>query len=89
MTACDGATTRGKLILHFENTGANSQSFKSGGKNAIGVASRGKNTNLLDEIGMGMRPGQCGMCWSMRYRGGRLATELCRGDISGLVGYGC
>ena len=25
----------------------------------------------------------------MRYRGGRLATELCRGDISGLVGYGC
>ena len=38
---------------------------------------------------MWMRSWQCGMCWCMRYRGGRLATELCRGDISGLVGYGC
>ena len=46
-------------------------------------------TLLIDETGMGMRPGQCGMCWSMRYRGGRLATERCRGDTSGLVGYGC
>ena len=28
-----------------------------------------------DETGMGMRPGQCGMCWCMRYHGGRLATK--------------
>ena len=44
---------------------------------------------IIDETGMGMRPGQYGMYWCMRYRGGRLVTELCRGDISGLVGYGC
>ena len=31
---------------------------------------------LIDETEIGMRPGQCGMCWSMRFRGGRLATVV-------------
>ena len=28
-------------------------------------------TLLIDETEMGMRPGQCGMCWCKHYRGGR------------------
>jgi hypothetical protein len=45
---------------------------------------------IIDETGKRLRPGQCGMCWCMRYHGGRHAVELCRGDIPGwmvLVGY--
>ena len=45
--------------------------------------------HINDETGLIMRSGHYGMSWCMRYRGGRHATELCRGDILGLVSYGC